>query len=154
VNTEVRRKKVLADLWDVRVGVAAALVVTALGCIWLRVSPATGAWQLAMLRVSPATGAWQLAMLISVVAVAQSVMPLATARAAEAPMLRALGASDNAASRFAIVEGGLLGGLAGLAAVALGPSLGLSLVWFAACAATGALCGLITARRGVQVSSQ
>jgi hypothetical protein len=137
VDTSVRRKKILFDVWDARVGAAASIVVTALGCIWL--------------RVTPGFDVWPLAMLISLVVVVQAVVLLAQARAAEAPVLRALGATNDAASLFAAVEGGALGGLAGVAAVALGPSLGQSLVWLAACAASGALCGLVVARGKVQL---
>jgi predicted lysophospholipase L1 biosynthesis ABC-type transport system permease subunit len=140
VDTSIRRKKILADLWDARLGVAAALTVSALGCIWL--------------RVTPALEAWLLAILISVIVVAQAVMPLARARAAEAPVLRALGASDNTASLFALVEGGVLGGLAGLVAVAFALSLVESLVWLIASAAVGALSGLLVTRHTVQVAGR
>ena len=137
MDTSVRRKKVLTDVWDARLGLVAALVVTILGCIWL--------------RVTPGSEVWPLAILISVIAVSQAVRPLAHARADEAPVLRALGASDDAAQLFAVVEGGVLGAVAGLAAIALGPSLGQSLVWLAACAAVGALSGLLVTRHSVQV---
>ena len=140
MDTSIRRKKILADLWDARLGVAAALTVSALGCIWL--------------RVTPALEAWLLAILISVIVVAQAVMPLARARAAEAPVLRALGASDNTASLFALVEGGVLGGLAGLVAVAFALSLVESLVWLIASAAVGALSGLLVTRHTVQVAGR
>jgi predicted lysophospholipase L1 biosynthesis ABC-type transport system permease subunit len=137
VDTAIRRKKVLADVWDARLGAAASLLVTALGCIWL--------------RVTPGFEVWPLALLISLVVVAQAVVPLAQARAAEAPVLRALGATDDTAALFAAVEGGALGGLAGLVAVAFALSLVESLVWLAASVAVGALSGLLVTRHGVRV---
>jgi predicted lysophospholipase L1 biosynthesis ABC-type transport system permease subunit len=140
VDTSIRRKKILADLWDARLGVAASLAATALGCIWL--------------RVAPAYEGWPVAILISLIVVAQAVMPLARARAVEVPVLRALGASDDTAALFALVEGGALGGLAGLVAVAFAPSFVESLVWLAASAAAGALSGLLVARHSVKLAGR
>jgi hypothetical protein len=134
VDVAVRRKKVVADLWESRLGVAAVVLAVGLGSLWPRLVPVD------------TSASWPLVLLISLVVVAQAAVPPARARAAEAPVLRALGGSDDAASRFAILEGAALGGLAGLVAVIVGPNLGQSLVWLAACVACGALCGGLVER--------
>jgi predicted lysophospholipase L1 biosynthesis ABC-type transport system permease subunit len=130
----IQRRKILVDLRESRLSVAAALCSTVVGAAWLRFTS------------SDRIDAWLVVLLLSLVVIAQACVPLARARANELGALRALGADDGAAARFAAIEGGLLGGLAGLIALAISPSPLAGLIWFVAAGATGIISSLLGAR--------
>jgi hypothetical protein len=134
VDTEIRRRKVIGDLWQARVGLGIAVLAAVLGGVWLRIEPVPGGTT------------WLIVLLLSLLVVLQAAMPLAKARASERTVLRALGADDGAAATFAAVEGGALGAVAGLAGLIVGP-LGLDCIWFASATTTGAVAGLLAAKR-------
>jgi hypothetical protein len=134
MDMRVRQRKVLGDLWSARLGVAVSAVAVVLGSVWLRLQPTGG------------LDVWLVPVLLTLLVIGQAAGPLARARATEQTVLRALGADDGAAERFAMIEGGALGALAGVVALAFGPGLGQALVWLGAAAATGALAALLVAR--------
>jgi hypothetical protein len=130
----IRQRKVLGDLWSARSGVVVSVVAVLLGTVWLRLQPASG------------LDVWLVAVLLTLLVIGQAAGPLARARASEQTVLQALGAEDSAPMHFALVEGAGLGALAGVVALALGPSLGQALVWLGAAVATGALAALLITR--------
>jgi predicted lysophospholipase L1 biosynthesis ABC-type transport system permease subunit len=137
VDTRVRQRKVLGDLWSARFGVALSAIAVVLGSVWLRLEPAGQ------------PDVWLVAVVLTLLVIGQATAPLGRARATEQTVLRALGAEDRAPIHFALVEGAALGALAGVVALVVGPSLGQALIWLGAAVATGALAALLVARRAL-----
>src|SRR6266516_317408 len=101
MDVRIRGRKAAGDLWEVRSRGAVAAVTVALAAICLR------------LQALEAPLVWGL-VLLALIGVGQAVAPLGHERAAEAEVLRALGASDRALVACALLESGAMGAIAGL----------------------------------------
>jgi hypothetical protein len=91
-------------------------------------------------------------LILTLIAVAQATLPLARARAAERPLLRALGAHDSLPTWTAATEGLLVGAVAGVVGIAIASlathssNVVLVALWPVAAAATGAVAAATAAR--------
>jgi predicted lysophospholipase L1 biosynthesis ABC-type transport system permease subunit len=139
VIDDVRARKVVADLrGQARGEIVLASLAVLFGQLSLLVWP----------PAQPVVGLGVLSLVLLVIG--QATRALGQQRAAEQRLLRALGASDAFAMRLAVLEGALLGGLAGVLGLGLSlagafllsshiptvPTLG---VWLVGCALSGAV---------------
>ena len=139
IDVDVRLRKVTSDLrGEARAELVLASLAVLLGQLSLLVWPPS----------QPLVGLGVLGLVLLVIG--QATRVLGQQSAAEQRLLRALGASDAFAMRLAVLEGALLGGLAGVLGLGLSlagafllghpataaPTLG---VWLVGCALSGAV---------------